>query len=373
MINARVEIQQGDVLGSLRGLLRALLERGLVEALLVPLATSEGVLPTLVRDPARLSLADPLAPVLPVNSARLVASLTATGNKLRLGAVLRPCEIRALVELVKLKQASLDNAVIVGVDCLGTYEMTDYIALIRNGNSPTRELLTQAPQGRLSPASGYSFRPACRMCEFPVPGFPDGYRPDIVIGLIGVNLEEGLLVQARDELAERLELEDGKEPEGRREVVERLVAERRAERDRLFREFAEQVHDWASLAAFFATCIRCHNCMVACPICYCKECVFRTPVFDHASDRFYAWAERKGAVRMPTDTLLFHLTRLNHMATSCVGCGLCESACPNDIPLTTLFRVVGRRVQALFDYLPGRSLEEAVPVAVFREKELEGI
>ncbi|MFQ6001209.1 MAG: 4Fe-4S dicluster domain-containing protein, partial [Anaerolineae bacterium] len=124
------------------------------------------------------------------------------------------------------------------------------------------------------------------------------------------------------------------------------------------------------LLAQFSTCIRCHNCTVACPICYCKECLFRTSTFEHESDRYLRWAQRKGAIQMPTDTLLFQLTRLNHMVTSCVGCGMCESACPSDIPLTTIFRAVGQEVQAMFDYLPGRSLEDELPLATFKEDEL---
>ena len=120
----------------------------------------------------------------------------------------------------------------------------------------------------------------------------------------------------------------------------------------------------------FSACIRCHNCMINCPICYCKECIFRTPTFEHESQLFYQWAERKGTVRMLPDTILFHLTRLNHMATSCVGCGICTDVCPVDIPVGTVFRSVADKVQAIFEYHPGRSLEDAAPVQEFREDEL---
>jgi hypothetical protein len=37
----------------------------------------------------------------------------------------------------------------------------------------------------------------------------------------------------------------------------------------------------------------------------------------------------------------------------------------------TVFRAVGEKVQALFDYHPGRSLEDAAPVQEFREDELK--
>lgn len=74
---------------------------------------------------------------------------------------------------------------------------------------------------------------------------------------------------------------------------------------------------------------------------------------------------------MPNDRLLFHLTRLNHMVTSCVGCGLCQEACPNDIPVFSIFRLVGDKVQASFEYVPGLSLEDKLPVSEFRENELD--
>ena len=93
-----------------------------------------------------------------------------------------------------------------------------------------------------------------------------------------------------------------------------------------------------------------------------------TPVASSAEEMiafcYYDWAERQGALRMPTETLLYHLTRLNHMVASCVGCGLCESACPSKIPLTTIFRAVGDGVQEMLDYVPGRSLEDELPLLV---------
>jgi len=380
-----VKVAEGDTLGTLQSFLGRLLTEDIVDALLVPqkLPTGDNVVPTLIRDPARLTGVDPIAPVMPVIAAKVLSKVTATEHGERLAAVLRSCELRAVIELVKLQQASLEDVILIGVDCLGTYEVKDYASLVKAGVDPTADVLAGAAKGQLenllaadleSAAKGYQIRAACRMCEKPVPGGPDVYRPDIVIGFLGLDPSQQILIEASDALAEKLGLEANVGQVGdlskRKEVIERLIAERTAERDKVFTAFREQVTGMDGLLAEFSTCIRCYNCMGACPICYCKECIFRTPTFDHASPQYFRWAERKGSIRLPTDTLLFHLTRLNHMATSCVGCGMCESACPSELPVALIFRAVGQETQAVFDYHPGRSLEEEVPVATFREDEL---
>jgi formate dehydrogenase subunit beta len=236
-----------------------------------------------------------------------------------------------------------------------------------DGTGPSSEQLKAAGEGEILPAQGYEFRAACQICEYPVPT-----GVDVNMGIIGVDTGTMILLDMEPEIGtvvlEKLGLEEGEAP-GREEAVAKLVATREKARDEAFSSFRERVNDATSLAAQFSTCIACHNCTHACPICYCKECIFETDTFRHPSDRYLMWAGRKGAARMPSDTLLFQLTRMNHMVSSCVGCGMCESACPSDLPLAVIFRAVGEKVQELFDYLPGRSLEEELPVATFKEDE----
>jgi formate dehydrogenase subunit beta len=85
--------------------------------------------------------------------------------------------------------------------------------------------------------------------------------------------------------------------------------------------------------------------------------------------QYVGWANQKGALRLPADTLLFHLTRLNHMGLSCVGCGMCTQACPVELPVGVVFRAIGQRLQEAFDYVPGRDPEETLPLITFKEDE----
>lgn len=154
----------------------------------------------------------------------------------------------------------------------------------------------------------------------------------------------------------------------RDKAIAKLVELRSGARDQAFAEFRQQTKSITEFADQFATCIGCYNCAVACPICFCRECFFRTATFEPESERYFRWAERAGALRMPTEILLFQLTSMNHMVASCVGCGLCESACPSKLPLTVIFRAVGDGVQKMLRYVPGRSLDDELPVTTFTEE-----
>ena len=47
---------------------------------------------------------------------------------------------------------------------------------------------------------------------------------------------------------------------------------------------------------------------------------------------------------VPPEVPIFHLVRAVHMAGRCIDCGLCEDACPVDIPLRLLYRKVNQVV-----------------------------
>lgn len=375
-------VDQQGALDAIRRFLARLLESNVVDAVLVPLETHDrrSVQPALVRNSERLVAANPLMPVLPLSAARMASLLTERcpengtphEHPFRVAVVMRPCELRATIELAKLNQVQLDQILTVGIDCPGTYETPDYQNAAEDPDAWLAKVLGAAREGNPDSPHDLPYRPACEICDTPVP-----WNANIAVHTIGVDTGQHILVAIDDEaLVEPLGLEPLSESgtdAARRQVVEALQSARAERRQTALDEMAAalvpQEDGTPGLLALFETCQRCHNCTTACPICYCKQCLFRTRTFEHESRRYFGWAARKGAARLPGDTVAFQLTRLSHVTTSCVGCGLCTSACPADLPVDRLFQTVAREVQALFDYVPGRDPEETLPTTTFREDE----
>jgi formate dehydrogenase subunit beta len=362
-----------DVLTAARDVLTRLVSQGQVKAVLVMMETQDGLgaQPGLVSGAERLRHANPFLPVLPVHLARMASLLTerdaAPGPGGRVALVARPCELRGAIELAKLKQIDMRQWLMIGVDCIGTYEWADWKR--RTGSRPNAfEEHLQATRRAQPQAAEGAYRHACTICETPV-----AWNADLNLHLIGV--EGGLLLEAHDaSLLEALGLAPGADAaahhqqavEGLRQV--RSDA-RRARLDEMEALLKSDPTGLAGLASLFEACQRCHNCTVVCPICYCKECLFRTDHMRHEPRHYLGLADRRGAARLPGDSVAFQLTRLCHVTASCVGCGLCTSGCPADLPVDALFQAVARRTQALFDYVPGRSLEDPLPPATFERKE----
>jgi formate dehydrogenase subunit beta len=287
-----------------------------------------------------------------------------TPSRKLVAVVLKPCEIRALVELVKLKQVNIDNLLIIGIDCPGTFSAKTYDG---NGEIALIEIfktLKDLPE----------LRSACSACEQFIPGYAD-----IVIGLYGLDTKKKFLIGVNSTLgldsieALNLDFENkiDKLLEQRKAAIEKLLGTREMNAKDMVERTEKEIKGVNNFMSVLSSCINCHNCMTVCPICYCKECFFESPTFDLESDKYLQMAEHKGALRLPSNMFLFHVTRFNHMVLSCVACGMCEQGCPVDIPLLSIYKTVGKNAQKVFDYEPGRSLEEDIPILTFKEDELE--
>ena len=108
MADKILKVINRDAVATCNKLLRGLLESKKVDALLVPqeVPSKTILFDVLISDPEQLN-ANVFAPVLPVSTAAIVSKITKVQRvEKTIGVVMRPCQIRALIELLKLNQVT---------------------------------------------------------------------------------------------------------------------------------------------------------------------------------------------------------------------------------------------------------------------------
>lgn len=369
-----VVTQKGAILaaeeGTEKGILNFIkqaLSQGCFDAVLIParVPTGDSFAYFLIQNESFLEGASPLSPIMPVQGARAISSLTRRGKgKKRIAAIMRPCEARATIELAKLGQVDLENMILITVDCPGVIPLSDYLKDSTKGD----EIFKDASQNWNSKP----MRPVCRICN----KFSACGGEDIHVGTLETSSASILLIphgaKGKDilnKLGIPLE-EDISDWEAK---VKRLTEERKKERKQTDEALRADIEGINRLAEAFSACINCHNCMRVCPICYCQQCNFDSNKMKFTFEDYLTRAETRGSLMVPTDTLLFHIGRMLHMSLSCVSCGMCEDACPMAIPVAQIFTLVGDRNQEAFDYVPGRSVAEPLPLTTFEEREFQEV
>ena len=353
----------------LRQLLRFLLGKGRVKGVLTlgKMGERGAISYSLITNPDHIDSTVPLYPSMPVNLAKQLSRLTLmepAGDPV--AVVLRPCELRAFVELVKLKQGSLENFLFVSSTCGGVYPLE--MAVVGDIEEQLAQYWKAVKQGGLIP----DIRSACKACTYFVP-----YTADITLSILG-NREtdkQSLLFLNTDRGQRFVESIPGhfSEEEPDSATMEQIRKEREAEKQKLSDEVETKTLGIDDLTKTFSRCIDCHNCSKVCPICYCHLCFFDSKDSEHGPFYYETELEKKGCVSMLSDTTFYHLVRLFHISTSCVGCGQCADVCPANIPLWAISLKMGEAVQRAFDYLPGKDIEEGLPLTTFIPEEFAEI
>ena len=248
----------------------------------------------------------------------------------RVAFVAKACDVRSLFALVKEKQASREDIIIIGVPCRGLIDGRKLekavmdsargaeVTMLLDGEETIGVRLANG--GNLSLAREPLVQDACLDCRFPV---PEG--ADVLI--------EGPSRPVGDN--------DGN----------------------LLREFAKlsETERWQKFQGEISRCIRCYACRQACPMCYCTECFAET--------NNPAWI---GVTAELTDMTIFHIVRVFHQAGRCVECDACVRACPMGIDLRPFTKNVAADVRELFGFTPGFDLETPPPLVTFREDDQQG-
>ena len=88
---AAVKVKEGKTEEAIIGLLKSLIEKGVVQDIIVPkaLPSGEGFVQTLIRNAELLAGASALAPTMPVQSARVISNLSVKNLGKKVAAVLK--------------------------------------------------------------------------------------------------------------------------------------------------------------------------------------------------------------------------------------------------------------------------------------------
>jgi len=126
----------------------------------------------LITDKSHLDEIVPLHPLMPINAGQVLSRFTPIEKPI--AAVIKPCEFRAFIELVKREQGTLDNFLLITYSCSGVFPLKE------NVNGSINDQLTGYWKATEKAEIPSEIRPTCRICEHFVPT-----NSDILISLIG--------------------------------------------------------------------------------------------------------------------------------------------------------------------------------------------
>jgi len=309
--------------------------------------------PHYVTDVTSIDTINPFKPLMEINAARLIPELLENNPDARIGALLRPCEMRALTEMTKHASIKMDHLLTISVDCLGTLPADEYQWRLERleKNLPADEIspgepydelaheaLKFARQGGIVP---YRYRSACQVCTSPA-----AKQANINIHILGLPVRQQMLVSVSDpKFAEAIHLEkltDGIADKAHIIQHERILSKMCERHQRTMDRVNEGLGsllpvDVDAVIRQLESCGDCQNCMDVCPICSVDR-----P--DRNADGHY---DRSGVMRW---------------LVSCAGCGMCEQSCPNHLPISSIFANIRQQLAQQWEYVPGRSLNDPLPL-----------
>lgn len=357
-VNRILEVERGNTLQTVRNFLVAWWEQFQPVVLLAPVEDPQSarIVTQLIENPADLQRVNPFAPFMPGNAAGEAYRLRQEHPSQRMGAILRPCELRTYVEMCKWGaedgefprsrhlESRQDQMVIFGVDCMGTYSEIDYQRELKN---QSQDVLTRKTLHNVS-AAGFQmekYRTACQICEWPAP-----MGADAILGTIGVDLDKYVLVLAHDETCDHclgldilVEHPATEYQVSHRETLVGAVADAHAGmRSHLVTKTPGNCRfdDLGCLLAWFATCSLCGKCLYACPL------------YHGELDSWIGKGQSPSADRGS----LLELVQASRWLASCSGCGMCEEQCHRKVPLTLFLSALSQRIRQETHYIPGNPL-----------------
>ena len=288
----------------------------------------------------------------------------------RVAIVCKGCDAKAIHELIKRSRIVLEDIILIGVTCSGTFspvlldrfvqsqwglsaqdvawigihEGSIVVKALHEGEERQYAISLNDAQER-----GLSIHDWCMRC--------DTYMPrqcDIICGSLGVSgkltgfvtfveicTDKGaeILTQADTDRAIWLVAPEREGIDEREWVSQERLKVATRNRDAQFESLGKKSQRLETIMQKTSRCIRCGQCREACPLCICRDCSTKKE-----------WLVAPDEIPPP---FMYHLIRFSHIADSCVNCGQCELRCPVGIPNSLFMHAAQLELEHMFGYKPG--------------------
>jgi formate dehydrogenase subunit beta len=266
--------------------------------------------PVLIQDPALLDRADPFAPFIPDNAARIAIHVLDQNQDQRLGFAMRPCELLTFKELAKRKQLDTSSTLLISTDCLSASPESERHMREEDDEDPqtlTHEALQFASEGGFLASP---FRRSCQFCDLLM-----AEDVDLFIGVLGLETSKHMLLMINDPELDQSLCGDlslvRKIPSDVEQQRQRILSNLSAWRRRTWNQaLANLDRNLATLEALIAHLESCDAC--------------RSRLATHCPLYQTSWHTPQSRIELD-DALVW--------LTSCTGCGTCEHTCPDGYPL----------------------------------------
>lgn len=290
----------------------------------------------------------------------------------KIGLIARPCDTRAIIELIKLHQINPDNLFIIAIEDMGLIPSSmitkifnkrkefDQSKIIRD--KLTAENLTLVLDvGSLEVLEfndNLKIADNCLRCLRKVPVIGDLSISDIGISVKSDDLILRIYSEKGKSAVEKAGIKTRKIPDDLKKHNTERVATilKNAEEKR-----TKDLEEWKTMnqdekLEMLNKCTMCGLCIRGCPVCYCIDCILMQ--------------KRK---EKSINNTAYQLTRVAHVADRCVECGNCANNCPMNLPLSEYFQSLIDTFKEKFNYVAGESVDD-IPFRsgkAIKEMELE--
>ncbi|MBN2154019.1 MAG: Coenzyme F420 hydrogenase/dehydrogenase, beta subunit C-terminal domain [Candidatus Lokiarchaeota archaeon] len=272
----------------------------------------------------------------------------------KVGMFARPCDMRALVELHKRRQVNLDNLITIGIEEYGQVEQKSLKKYFTDKKiDPTKissvritspEKVEMVIDGKSQVFPFDATLQICRNCS--------NCRNKLVRNadikasfLSGDVILTPVTKKGLDAMEKAGKLLDYAESSFDGEaLLKEMEAKGKAKQLQEIAEFRKKTPEQKMAA--LGSCTACGICIRACPVCFCVDCILM--------------AKRKAK---KIDQYTFQLSRIAHIADTCVQCGKCDSNCPKALPLNIYFNDIAMQLEEKYGYVSGRSIDDVPPRA----------